>query len=134
MLKIAKRALYAVAMGITAGVIIATLLQTLPPGLSAQALLWAFYEWAGWWWWGIAVVLSFIGMGYMFTLSAPKTRWGVTTRIVLLSGFICHGLSWGNNGFGPFASMLILLAERKRYYNPGPSTFSQKAYSLLVER
>lgn len=146
----AKRLLYTIAMSITIAVFVSGLYEVLRPyveGKSAQAAMWMFYEWAGWWWWGIAVGLSILGLYYMFTLSAPKTRWGTFTRVPLLAGFICYCLSWGNNALGPLGGMLIILGtvmvlrqlsvacavERKSKWQPTSATFSQRMHSILIE-
>lgn len=112
---VARRALRVVAF-MTAGAVAAgsallifrEFVEPYIDGRSAQAALWAFYEWAGWWWWGIAVVLSAVGLYYMFTLTAPKTTWGASTRVPLLTGFLCYSLSWGNNALGPLGGVLVL--------------------------
>lgn len=148
MARVARRTFYAVVFGTGCAFLAYSLMLMLQPyaaGLSAQSVMWKFYEWAGWWWWGLAVVLSIIGLFFMFTLAVPRTRWGVATRLSLLAGFICHSLSWGNNAFGPLGSMLVLLGtvmilrqlsaacavERRRQYNTG-RTLSHRMLTMFT--
>lgn len=85
-----------------------TSLRPYVAGLSAQEALWLFYRSAGWWWWGLAIVMSGAGMALLFTLSPPRNKSTVVARMFLLTGFLLHCGSWGNNALGPLANMLVL--------------------------
>lgn len=75
--------------------------------LSAESLLWEVVNWAGWWWWGIPMITSAVGLWYMARLDAPRTRSGITIRMFLYVGFLCLFFSWANTALGPVASILL---------------------------
>lgn len=80
----------------------------LPANTSARILLWRALDYAGWWWWSIAIALAAIGLYQMSRLTAAKTTWGKIARLFLLFGFAGYIFCWGNNALGAIAAMFIL--------------------------
>lgn len=78
--------------------------------LTAEQFIWGIIQKLGWWYWGIPVVLSAIGLLYAATLDRPTTGWGFFTRIAALGGFNLYLFSPGDTAFGPLGAVLVLNA------------------------
>ncbi len=74
---------------------------------SANRLLWAFIEWAGWWWGSVPMIASAFGLYFMFRMSPPRTGTGMLARLFLYVGFICYVFSWGSNALGPIGAICL---------------------------
>lgn len=75
---------------------------------SAQHALWSFYQWAGWWWWGIGPAMSLLGFWYLLRLFPPACVCGIVSRILLGTGFLLWMLCPANNALGPLAGYLVM--------------------------
>lgn len=78
--------------------------------LNSEDFGWSIINRMGWWWWGIPVVASAVGLYYMMRLDRPKTKQGWAARVISMTAFVLYLFSWGNTSMGGFSAILTVVA------------------------
>lgn len=76
--------------------------------VTVDHLIWNLIHRLGWWYWGIPVALSVVGLLYCATLDRPGTRWSFLTRLIALIAFDLYTFSPAVPSLGPIAAVLTV--------------------------
>lgn len=77
---------------------------------SFEDIIWHVINRLGWWYWGIPIAASVLGLYYAAKLDRPRTTWGFVSRIMMLVAFDLYIFSLGNTGLGLIASVLLIIS------------------------